>query len=42
MKKVPIGIDDFKDLINGIYYFIDKSLFIKDAFSQNLGTFIKD
>ncbi len=29
-KYVPIGIDDFKKLIEENYYFVDKSLFIKD------------
>lgn len=27
----PIGIDDFKELVEGDYYFVDKSLFIKDV-----------
>ncbi len=35
MKKLPIGIDDFKEIIDGNYYFIDKSLFIKDAFEED-------
>ena len=30
MKKLPIGISDFKEIINKNYYFIDKSLFIKE------------
>jgi hypothetical protein len=30
MKQLPIGISDFKKLIQGGYEFIDKSLFIKD------------
>lgn len=29
-KYVPIGIDDFQDLIEGDYYFVDKSLLIKE------------
>jgi len=29
-KPLPIGIDDFKKLIEGNYYFVDKSLFIKE------------
>ena len=29
MKKLPVGIDDFKELIEENYYFVDKSLFIK-------------
>ena len=30
MKKVPIGIDSFNEIISDNYYFADKSLFIKD------------
>ena len=30
-KKLPIGISDFKKLIENNYYYIDKSLFIKDV-----------
>jgi hypothetical protein len=30
VKKIPIGISDFKKLITENYYFIDKSLLIKD------------
>ncbi|SHH34662.1 AAA family ATPase, partial [Tepidibacter thalassicus] len=30
MKKVPIGISDFKKLITENYYYVDKSLFIKE------------
>ncbi|NMM61751.1 AAA family ATPase [Clostridium sp. P21] len=30
MKKIPIGITDFKGIINDNYYLVDKSLLIKD------------
>lgn len=30
MKKIPIGISDFKTLIDKNYYYVDKSLFIKE------------
>ena len=30
MKKIPIGIDSFNEIISDNYYFADKSLFIKD------------
>ena len=30
-KKLPIGISDFKEIIKENYYYIDKSLFIKDV-----------
>ena len=29
-KPLPIGVDDFKDLIKNKYFFIDKTLFIKE------------
>ena len=29
MKRLPIGIDDFREVRRN-YYFVDKSLFIKD------------
>ncbi len=29
-KKLPIGISDFKDVITGDYYYVDKTLFIKE------------
>lgn len=31
MKKIPIGVSDFKEIIDENYYFIDKSLFIKEV-----------
>ncbi|SHH37850.1 AAA family ATPase [Tepidibacter thalassicus] len=30
MRKIPIGISDFKELISENYYYVDKSLFIKE------------
>lgn len=30
MKKLPIGLSDFKRIIDDDYYYVDKSLFIKD------------
>ncbi|AWI05762.1 AAA family ATPase [Clostridium drakei] len=30
MKKISIGITDFKEIINNNYYLVDKSLFIKE------------
>ena len=34
MKKIPIGIDSFNELITGNYYFADKTLFIKDIIEE--------
>lgn len=30
LKPLPVGVDDFKDLIHSGYYYVDKTLFIKD------------
>lgn len=29
-KPIPIGIEDFKEIIDKDYYFVDKSLMIKE------------
>jgi hypothetical protein len=34
MKKISLGINNFKKLIEGNYYFIDKTLFIKDLIND--------
>ncbi|MBY0353230.1 AAA family ATPase [Candidatus Babeliales bacterium] len=34
MKKLPIGLSDFKELIQENYYFVDKSLLIKDLLEE--------
>ncbi len=31
MKRLPIGIDNFEKMITGDYYFVDKSMLIKDV-----------
>ncbi len=33
-KYIPLGIDDFEKLIEGNYYFVDKSLFIKELLAS--------
>ena len=30
LKPLPVGVDDYKDLITNNYYYVDKTLFIKD------------
>lgn len=35
MKKLPLGISDFKELQQNNYYFIDKSLFIKEIIDDD-------
>ena len=40
-KQLPIGIDDFKKIITQNYYYIDKSLFIKEVLDSGAaGTLI--
>jgi hypothetical protein len=34
-KKLPIGINDFKKIRNNDYYYIDKSLFIKEIIDED-------
>ena len=31
MKSIGIGVSDFEELIEGNYYFVDKSLLIRDV-----------
>ncbi len=39
-KQLPIGYSNFKDIIEGGYYYVDKSLFIKDVIDSGLVTLI--
>lgn len=34
MKKIPIGIEDFKELISDNYFYIDKTKFIEEIFND--------
>ena len=33
-KPIPIGIEFYKDMINGGYYYVDKTLLIRDILKQ--------
>jgi len=33
-KKIPVGISDFKDMVTGNYYYVDKTLLIKDIIDK--------
>jgi len=33
-KKIPVGVSDFKDIITRNYYYVDKSLFIKEILDR--------
>ena len=34
MRQLPIGVDDFKKLRENCFYYVDKSLFIKDILDR--------
>ena len=34
MKKLPVGVSLFKDIVTGGYYYVDKTLFIKDIMDK--------
>ncbi|MCI0471561.1 MAG: AAA family ATPase, partial [Candidatus Aminicenantes bacterium] len=34
LKRLPIGISDFKDIVTGTYYYIDKTLLIKEILDK--------
>ena len=36
MKRLPIGIEDFKELIEKDYYYVDKTMFIKNVLEEKV------
>ena len=34
MKKLPVGVSDFKDIVTGNYSYVDKTLFIKEVLDK--------
>ena len=34
MKKIPIGVEDFKEIIQNNYYYVDKTKFIEDIIND--------
>ena len=34
MKQLPVGVSDFKELIEGNYYFVDKTDFIQEILTD--------
>lgn len=34
-KKLPVGVSDFKEIVSQNYYYVDKSLFIKEVIKHN-------
>ena len=33
-KPLPVGVDDFEKLVSGNYFYIDKTLFIKELIEK--------
>ena len=33
-KPIPIGVDDFEDIIENGYYYVDKTMFIKNLLDK--------
>lgn len=36
MKRLPIGVEDFKELIDHQYDYIDKTMFIQDTLKEKV------
>ena len=36
MKRLPIGVEDFKELVDHQYYCIDKTMFIQDVLKEKV------
>ena len=36
MKKIPVGIENFKEIIDDQYYYIDKTELINDVMNEKL------
>lgn len=36
MKTIPIGKDDFKKVIDGKYYYVDKTMIIQDILKEEV------
>ena len=36
MKRLPIGVEDFKELVDHLYYYIDKTMFIQDVLKEKV------
>ena len=39
-RKIPVGVSDFRDLIEGDYLYVDKSLFIRDVLDSPANTLL--
>ena len=41
MRSLPIGIENFKELIDKDYYYVDKTLFIRDVLKQKVALYTR-
>ncbi|RJV86041.1 hypothetical protein DWX45_16370, partial [Erysipelotrichaceae bacterium AF19-24AC] len=41
MKRLPIGIENFKELIDKNYYYVDKTEFIKDVCNEKVALYTR-
>ena len=41
MKRLPIGIEDFKELIDKDCYYVDKTSFITDIINEKVALYIR-
>ncbi len=41
MKMLPIGIENFKELIDNKYYYVDKTALIKDVSSEKVALYTR-
>ena len=41
MRALPIGIENFKELIDKDYYYVDKTLFIRDVLKQKVALYTR-
>ena len=41
MKKIRLNITDFKTIIDNDYYYVDKSLLIKDVLNEKVVFYIR-
>lgn len=41
MKSLPIGIENFKEMIDHDYYYIDKTDFIKDVWKEKVSLYTR-
>ena len=41
MKRIPIGIENFKELIDKKFYYVDKTLFIENVLKEKVALYTR-